>query len=33
VANDYKPPEQEDPRVTGLYFLRRTSLDELASRN
>jgi lipopolysaccharide/colanic/teichoic acid biosynthesis glycosyltransferase len=30
VANGYKLPEQEDPRVTPLgRFLRRTSLDEL----
>ena len=30
VANDYKLPDKEDPRVTRLgRFLRRTSLDEL----
>lgn len=30
VANDYKIPENEDPRVSSLgRFLRRTSLDEL----
>jgi lipopolysaccharide/colanic/teichoic acid biosynthesis glycosyltransferase len=30
VANDYKLPESEDPRVTRIgRFLRRTSLDEL----
>lgn len=30
VSNDYKLPENEDPRVTRLgRFLRRTSIDEL----